>query len=130
MSAWAPELRNAVNMCLDDIHPCMLFWGEEVTMIYNEAYVQLIGVMHPKAMGKSARHIASDYWPTFQPLIDHMNTTGQSVRDDEVPIFIDRLGFLEETYWSFQFIPVLDREGYIAGYYHPLFETTKYADLP
>jgi|TARA_R110002003_G_scaffold117_4_gene10383 hypothetical protein len=127
MNAWSPELRNAVNMCLNDVHPCMLFWGDDVTMIYNEAYVQLIGVMHPQAMGKSARKVASDYWPTFQPLIDYINATGRAVCENEMPIFVDRLGFLEETYWSFQFIPVLDREGHIAGYYHPLFETTKYA---
>jgi hypothetical protein len=80
-------------------------------------------------MGKSAREVASEYWPTFQPLVDHINATGKSVCDNEIPLFIDRHGFLEETYWSFQFIPVLDSDGYIAGYYHPLFETTKYVTL-
>jgi hypothetical protein len=126
MTTWKPELRNVVNMCLNDLNPCMLFWGDEVTMIYNAAYVQLIGVMHPFAMGKSARQVASDYWATFQPLIDHINATGKSVCDSEIPIFIDRHGFLEETYWSFQFVPVLDSDGHVAGYFHPLFETTKY----
>jgi hypothetical protein len=77
-------------------------------------------------MGKSAREVASEYWPTFQPLVDHINATGQSVCDNDLPLFIDRHGFLEETYWSFQFIPVLDSDGFIAGYYHPLFETTKH----
>jgi hypothetical protein len=81
--------------------------------------------MHPYAMGRSAREVAKDYWPTFQPLVDRINVTGQSVCDVEVPIFIDRLGFLEETYWTFQFIPVLNDEGLVAGYHHPLFETTK-----
>jgi hypothetical protein len=125
MLSWPPELRNVVNLCLNDTHPCVLFWGDDLTMIYNAAYVQLIGIMHPHAMGQSARTVASDYWHTFQPLVDHINATGQSVRDDEIPIFVDRLGFLEETYWSFQFIPVLDSNGHVAGYYHPLFETTK-----
>jgi hypothetical protein len=129
MTTWVPELRNVVNMCLNDVHPCMLFWGNDVTMIYNEAYVQLIGAMHPYAMGKSARHVASDYWHTFQPLIDHINATGKSVCEHEIPIFIDRHGFLEETYWSFEFIPVLDSDGHVAGYFHPLFETTKYVTV-
>ena len=124
MASWPPELRNVVNMCLNDTNPCMFFWGDEVTMVYNEAYVQLFGVMHPTAMGKSARNVASRYWHTFQPLVDRVNATGQSVCDNEIPIFIDH-GFLEETYWSFQFIPVLDKHGHVAGYYHPLFETTR-----
>lgn len=80
----------------------------------------------PHALGQSARTAASDYWPTFQPLIDHINATGQSVYEAEIPLFIDRLGFLEETYWSFQLIPVLDNAGHVSGYYHPLFETTRY----
>ncbi|KAH7412209.1 putative histidine kinase HHK11p [Phaeosphaeria sp. MPI-PUGE-AT-0046c] len=126
MASWPPELRTVVNMCLNDVHPCMLFWGDDVIMIYNAAYVQLIGVMHRQAMGRSARTVASDYWPTFQPLVDHINATGQSVSENEIPIFIDRLGFLEETYWSFQFIPVLDNKGHVSGYYHPLFETTRH----
>jgi hypothetical protein len=125
-NTWPPELCSVVNMCLNNIHPCMLFWGEDVTMIYNEAYIQLIGIMHPIALGKSARQIASDYWHGFQPLIDHINKTGQAVRDTEIPLFVDRHGFLEETYWSFEVIPVLNDCGHIAGYYHPLFETTKY----
>lgn len=126
MADWSSELRTVVNMCLNDVHPCMLFWGDDVIMIYNAAYVQVIGVMHPLAMGRSARTVASDYWPTFQPLVDHINATGRSVYENELPIFIDRLGFLEETYWSFQFIPVLDNKGHVSGYYHPLFETTRY----
>ncbi|KAH8712095.1 hypothetical protein GQ44DRAFT_689557 [Phaeosphaeriaceae sp. PMI808] len=126
MDVWPPELRNVVNLCLNDINPCMLLWGRDVIMIYNEAYVQLIGIMHPHAMGRSAREIASDYWHTFQPLVDRVNDTGQAVCDTDIPIFVDRHGFLEETYWSFQLIPVLDSHGFVAGYYHPLFETTRY----
>jgi hypothetical protein len=126
ISVWPPELRNVVNMCLKDSHPCMLLWGDDVTMIYNSAYIQLLGILHPRALGQSAREVASEYWHTFEPLINHINNTGQSVCDNEIPIFIDRHGFLEETYWSFQFISVLDSHGHVAGYYHPLFETTKY----
>ncbi|KAF2832545.1 putative histidine kinase HHK11p [Ophiobolus disseminans] len=126
IDAWPPELRNIVNMCLNDINPCVLFWGDNVTMVYNEAYIQLIGAMHPAAMGKSARQVASHYWPIFQPLVDRINATGKSVCDNEMPIFIDRQGFVEETYWSYQLLPVLDKHGRVAGYYHPLFETTRH----
>lgn len=125
MSSWSSELRCVVNMTLNDSYPAVLFLGDEATMVYNEAYIQLLGVLHP-CMGKSARSYASNYWPTFAPLIEHINATGTSLREHDVPLFIDRHGFLEETYWSFQFTPVLDKEGHITGYYHHLFETTKH----
>lgn len=47
MDAWSSELRSVVNMALNDIQPTVLFWGDDMIMIYNEAYIQLIGLMHP-----------------------------------------------------------------------------------
>ncbi|KAJ4337071.1 hypothetical protein N0V87_004924 [Didymella glomerata] len=125
MASWSSELRCVVNMTLNDTYPAILFWGEDAIMVYNEAYIQLLGVLHP-CMGKSARTYACNYWPTFTPLIEHINATGASLREHDVPLFIDRHGFLEETYWSFQFTPVLNKEGHITSYYHHLFETTKH----
>lgn len=125
MSSWSPEMRCVVNMTLNDSYPAILFWGDEAIMVYNEAYIQLLGITHP-CMGKSARTHASNYWPTFTPLVQHINATGASLREHDVPLFVDRHGFLEETYWSFQFTPVLNSEGHITSYYHHLFETTKH----
>lgn len=125
MASWSAELRCAVNMTLNDTYPAILFWGEHATMIYNEAYIQLLGVLHP-CIGKSARTHAINYWSTLVTLMEHVNATGASLREHDVPLFIDRHGFLEETYWSFQFSPVLDKEGHVTSYYHHLFETTNH----
>ncbi|KAF9697857.1 hypothetical protein EKO04_004056 [Ascochyta lentis] len=125
MASWSPELRCVVNMTLNDNYPAIMFWGEEAIMVYNEAYIQLLGPLHP-CMGKSAHTHAGNYWPTFMPLVEHINATGTSLREHDVPLFIDRHGFLEETYWSFQFVPVLNAEGYVTSYYHHLFETTRH----
>lgn len=125
MASWSPELRCVVNMTLSDNYPAILFWGDSAIMVYNEAYIQLLGVLHP-CMGKSASTYSTSYWSTFVPLVQHINATGASLREHDVLLFIDRHGFLEETYWSFQFTPVLNRQGHITGYYHHLFETTKH----
>ena len=76
-------------------------------------------------MGQSARVAAKDYWGHFQPLVDHINATGQTLISHDLPLFLDRHGFLEETFFSFQFIPILNDTGQISGYYQPLIETTK-----
>jgi hypothetical protein len=126
MHTWCPQLRCVVNMLLNDSYPAIIFWGEDVTMIYNEPYIEIIGLLHP-CMGKSARVAAAQYWIFFQPLVDHINATGETLSEDDMPLFLDRHGFLEETFFSFQFIPIVDSNGHIAGYYQPLIETTKYA---
>ncbi|KAF2106844.1 hypothetical protein BDV96DRAFT_507316 [Lophiotrema nucula] len=124
MSAWQPQLRSLINMIMNDNNPAVLFWGDEVTMIYNESYVEIIALLHP-CMGASARVAAKEYWVHFQPIVDHINATGQTWTEHDLPLFVDRHGFLEETYFSFQFVPVLGTEGQLAGYLQPLVETTK-----
>ncbi|KAF2791575.1 hypothetical protein K505DRAFT_351197 [Melanomma pulvis-pyrius CBS 109.77] len=125
MNLWSPQLRCIVNMMLNDSYPAVLFWGQrDVAMIYNEAYIQVIGHLHP-CMGASARVAAKEYWSHLQPLVDHINSTGQTLSKHDMPVFLNRPDFLEETFFSFQFIPILDSAGQVAGYYQPLVETTK-----
>ncbi|CAI6342165.1 unnamed protein product [Periconia digitata] len=124
MQDWCPQLRCMVNMIMNDSYPAVLFWGQEVTMIYNESYIEIIGLLHP-CMGQSARVAAKDYWPHFEPIVQHINATGQTISNDDLPLFLDRHGFLEETFFSFQFTPILNDLGNVAGYYQPLVETTK-----
>ncbi|MEI9941948.1 MAG: hypothetical protein WDO69_32435 [Pseudomonadota bacterium] len=39
-------------------------------------------------------------------------------------MFLDRYGFLEETWFSFAFSPISDESGEIAGVFHPVTEMT------
>ncbi|KAF2439566.1 hypothetical protein P171DRAFT_422165 [Karstenula rhodostoma CBS 690.94] len=125
MASWSPQLRCVVNMVLNDHHHAVLFWGEEATMIYSEAYVELIDGMHP-CMGQSASVVAKEFWSQLEPLIQLIKSTGKTFSNADMPLFIDRHGFLEEAFFSFQFIPVLDANGCVAGYYQPVIETTRH----
>jgi hypothetical protein len=55
---WSPQLGSAVNTVLMDLHPSVLFWGEGIVMIYNEAYIQILDILHP-CMGSSARVLSA-----------------------------------------------------------------------
>ena len=123
MASWTTELRGITNLTLSTGYPAVLLWGDDLNMIYNQQYTQLIGTLHP-CMGKSIRTMAPEHWPAFEPLIDHINRTGHYLVECDMPLVIDRHGFREETNWSFQFVPVLDSNGNIAGFYHTFFETT------
>jgi hypothetical protein len=129
MSLWSPQLRCVANMILNDSHPAIVFWGQhDVAMIYNAAYVDIIGPMHP-CMGASARVVAKEYWVHFQPLVDHIDATGETLCEKDMLVFIDRHGFLEEAFFSFQLMPILDGTGHVVGYYQALVETTMCASI-
>jgi signal transduction histidine kinase len=124
MSEWPSGLRCAVNVVLSNTQPTVLLWGDEATMIYNQASIQILGPLHP-CLGQSAR-TSADLLPVVGHLLNHIGSTGIALAEHDLPMFIDRHGFLEETYWSYQFVPLLDDEGYVAGYVNTMFETTKH----
>ncbi len=51
VSSWSPALRGAVDLMLHSRSPVALMWGREFALIYNEAYVPMIGDKHPAALG-------------------------------------------------------------------------------
>lgn len=124
MVSWSPSLRCVVNMILNDNRHAVLFWGDEATMIYNEAYIELLGRMHP-CMGKSAPTAVEEFWPQLEYLMQRIKASGKTYPNPDRRLFLDRDGSLEEAFFSFQFIPLLDAGGCVAGYYKPLVETTR-----
>ena len=50
---WPEVLLNAVNTLLNSRHPMFLWWGEDLTQFYNDAYRASLGEdKHPKALGQ------------------------------------------------------------------------------
>ncbi|USP78986.1 uncharacterized protein yc1106_06260 [Curvularia clavata] len=123
IESWSPDLRCMANMVLGNSAPTILFWGEDAIMLYNEAYVQLLGHLHP-CMGKSLRTHIPERWPAFQTMVHHIKDTGESLDESDILLFIDRDGYLEETHWSFQFVPILDSHCNVKAYYQTFFEVT------
>lgn len=74
-------------------------------------------------MGDSARVALSAVWGEyFEPIIAR-NLAGETVEQTNTAIHMVRSGFMEETYFSLKFIPILDSEGVTVGHYEPLVET-------
>ncbi|KAI4632109.1 uncharacterized protein J4E87_001580 [Alternaria ethzedia] len=128
MSSWPSDLRCVANTVLSNNVPAVMFWGDDVIMLYNEPYVQLLGSLHP-CMGESVRVTAPDHWVSFQPLVDYIKSTGESIAEPDMLLFIDRDKILEETHWSFQFVPILNTDGQVAAYYQSFYEVSNHRIL-
>ncbi|KAG9185818.1 hypothetical protein G6011_07149 [Alternaria panax] len=128
MTAWPCDLRCIANTVLSNNVPAVMFWGDDVIMLYNEPYVQLLGSLHP-CMGESVRIKAPDHWASFQPMVDHIKVTGESIAEPDMLLFIERDGLLEETHWSFQFVPILNSDGQVTAYYQSFYEVSNHRIL-
>ena len=124
VEAWAGELRSAVDLMLDTRFPVTLFWGPALTLVYNDAYTELIGQKHPSALGRDTQEVFPEAWHIIGPMLRSVAETGDPtwVRDEYVPL--ERHGFLEECYFTFSYSPVRDAEGGVAGVMDIATETT------
>jgi hypothetical protein len=126
MHSWSSELRSICNLVMMDPQPAVVFYGPDLTMIYNEAEIELLGGFHP-CMGVSARVALASVWGEyFEPIIE-MNLAGETVQKTNTAIHMIRNGFMEETYFSLKFIPILDAQGTVIAHYEPLVETVRQA---
>jgi hypothetical protein len=91
MSSWTPEFRELANLTMKNSHPCGLFWGEELILMYNEAYkIEAAGNKHPELMGTGFSGPFSETWDYLQPIFQECATTGRSARVDNHRIPIER----------------------------------------
>ncbi|KAF2638197.1 hypothetical protein P280DRAFT_431327 [Massarina eburnea CBS 473.64] len=124
LSRWSAQLKSMANLIMQDQRPAVLFWGPELIMIYNEAYIPLLGGFHP-CMGISAAVALVDVWSEYFTPIVEQNMAGETVDKTDTLILLMRNNFMEETYFTFSFMPVFDSEGSTVGHYQVLVETTR-----
>lgn len=55
-----------------------MYWGDDLVAIYNEAYVLLAGLKHPKLMGQSYREAWADIWDEVKDAFSSAKATGQA----------------------------------------------------
>src|SRR5690348_797451 len=127
IDSWPPSLRTTVGIILHSGFPMFLWWGDEMTQFYNDAYRPSLGEngKHPIALGQTAKECWPEIWDIIYPLILQVKTTGESffLEDQLVPIF--RNGKIEDVYWTFSYSAVHDEIGEICGVLVVCHETTK-----
>src|SRR5258708_21574810 len=123
MASWPQSLRTTVSLVQASNSPISLAWGAGHVQIYNDGYWPICGAKHPTAMGQDFR----ECWASAFPVIGEAYATawsGKSAYLENMRMFLDRYGFLEETWFTFSFSPVTDESGGIGGLFHPVTEMT------
>ena len=49
---WPASLRMAVSLCLNSQFPTVIFWGPDLLMLYNDAYLPMLADKHPASLGQ------------------------------------------------------------------------------
>jgi PAS domain S-box-containing protein len=121
---WPVALRSTVTLLLGSRFPMFIAWGDELTLLYNDAYSSVLGAKHPEALGRSFQYVWSEIWPDIAPLIDQA-LAGEAVWLEDLPLRMNRHGYGEDTTFTFSYSPARNDVGEIVGMFCACTETTR-----
>jgi signal transduction histidine kinase/FixJ family two-component response regulator len=122
---WPRSLKTAVSLILNSQHPMWIGWGAEMSFLYNDAYLHVLGLAkHPKSLGRPAAEVWAEIWDVCGPLANKVFQEGEPSFVDDVRLFMHRGDYLEETYYSFSYSPIRDESGDVGGLFCPSNDVT------
>jgi signal transduction histidine kinase/ActR/RegA family two-component response regulator len=104
---WPQGLRTAVRIVLTTGHPTMIFWGSELTCLYNDAFCRSLGPeKHPAILGAPGRRAWEEVWPIVGAQIEQVLRGEGAVWHENQRVPIIRHGELQEVYWTYSYNPI------------------------
>jgi PAS domain S-box-containing protein len=120
--SWPQSLKTAVSIMLSSKFPMFLAWGSELTFLYNDPYIDILGAKHP-GLGQPFQEIWSEIWSDISPIVDQA-LAGEATYWENLPLTMARKGYDEQTWFTFSYSPLRTDDGSIAGMFCACTETT------
>jgi hypothetical protein len=126
---WSPQLRLMANMICSDSNPAVLWWGETLASLYNEAYVELVKHKHPEALGRAYKINWAEIFrfpntaSTLHKVWDEC-MLGKGGRQKNVTYFLQHGSRLEESVFHLNMLPVIGDNGETVGVYQTIVDIT------
>ncbi|PLZ93421.1 hypothetical protein CEN44_03345 [Fischerella muscicola CCMEE 5323] len=122
---WSQSLKIAANICLNSRFPMVIWWGEELTLLYNDAWRPILGNKHPQALGKPGQEVWSEIWDIVGTQLRSVLTTGKATWSDDQLLLVYRYGYTEEAYFTYSYSPIFLETGEVGGAFTAVAETTQ-----
>ena len=115
VSGWPAELFAAVRTVLSSRLPMMIWWGPDLVQIYNEAFVPILGDKQSTALGQRAILCWPEAWADVGPLAASVMAGQGATLSQDFLLFLKRHGYIEETYWTFSYSPIVNDANEVLG---------------
>ncbi len=123
---WPSSLKTAVSICLNSCFPMVVWWGADFRLLYNDAFRPILGSdRHPQALGQPAQSVFAESWHIIGPQLKRIFATKQADQEENLLIPVRRAGYLEESYYTYSYSPLLDELGEVSGVFTVINETTR-----
>ena len=99
-----------MSLSLASSFPINVIWGPGAVQIWNEAYSRVCGEKHPREFASDYRECWASAWPAIGGAFETARD-GETAFLENQPMFLDRNGYLEETWFTFSLSPIRDETG-------------------
>jgi signal transduction histidine kinase/ActR/RegA family two-component response regulator len=82
---WPESLRAAIAVMLGSRFPMFAAWGAELRLVYNDAFIALLGERHPGALGQPLAHSLTDSWAGLMPVLEAA-LAGETALVEDLPL--------------------------------------------
>jgi PAS domain S-box-containing protein len=121
---WPASLRTAVGICLSSRYPMVIWWGPELALLYNDAWIPILGPAKHPALGRPGADVWPEMWHIIGEQLRSVLDTGEATWSDDQLLPANRFGYLEEAYFTYSYSAIHDEHGRIAGAFTAVTETT------
>ncbi|HEU4821598.1 MAG TPA: GAF domain-containing protein [Qipengyuania sp.] len=122
VETWPQTLRTAVSLMLGAAQPVYIAWGPELTSLYNDGYLPIVGTKHP-GIGLPFAELWAEIWDEFRPIVEK-TMAGDAQHFIDLPIALAGRPSLPVGYFTFSYTALPGDDGKIAGFYCAATETT------
>ena len=70
IDTWPTSLRTAATLMLGTPQPAYIAWGPELTSLYNDGYIPILGSKDATALGQPFAHVWSEIWEQIGSLVE------------------------------------------------------------
>ena len=102
---WPAPVKTLISIMLNANQPMYIAWGSERRIVYNDAYVPILGDRHPNALGQKVFDVWHETTDSLLPLVDGV-FAGQPSQGDHIELQLLRGGRLVDAHFSFFYAPV------------------------
>jgi signal transduction histidine kinase len=122
-SEWPQPLKTILSIVMGSSQPMFVAWGEAGTLLYNDAYAEILAEKHPSAVGQPFLKVWAEIEADLIPIVSQAYR-GEPVHMNDIELHLQRKGYREETHFAFSYTPVRDETGAVAGFFCACTETT------
>lgn len=112
---WPQSLRSMVGAVLNSPLLGAVLWGQDLVMLYNDAYIPSLADRHPRALGRPVSEVWGSTWQQVAAPFHEAMRTGRGFEHRGVELAMVRRGAAETTWWDITATPIRGEDGSVIG---------------